>query len=168
MEKKFLTSKEVIQLLNISQRTLTRKVSSGEFEVRRKKRKLIFPSEQFKPFLNEGESQKETKEEGFKLIEKTTEVLTKQLEEKDKQIQELQKQIKEKDIYHHQQIIQQQALTRQLQDRFLLLDQPQGSQKDQPKKRKKTKKKTKKKETTQPKQKPKQDKQGFWNWFLGK
>jgi len=171
MEGNFLTSKEVIQLLNISQRTLTRKVTSGELKATKKKGKLHFPKDQFKGIVEKQEDNTtkifealqelkgiQDKDQSFKTIEKSFEALEKQLEVKDKEIGKLQEQLKEKDSFHHQQIVQQQALTRQIQDKFLLLDQPKAKTT-----KRKTKRKATKKEAT-PQPKPK-EKKGFWSWL---
>ncbi len=183
MEGNFLTSKEVIQLLNISQRTLTRKVTSGELKATRKKGKLHFPKDQFKGIVEKQEDNTtkifealqelksiQDNDQSFKTVEKSFEALQKQLEIKDKEIERLQEQIKEKDLYHHQQLVQQQGLTKQLQDRFLMLEQPDSNKpKAKPKKRKKKKKKdgsNKKQQAKNVANDQKKERKGFLKWLL--
>jgi len=194
MEGEFLTSKEVIQLLNISTRTLTRKVASGDLKATRKKGKLLFPKEQFKGVVEKQEDslskmneaiqnlkeefrREATKDNGtIKAMERLQEELKREIEDKRKLLESYSQQIQEKDknyidqlkvkdtqIQELQKLVdQQQILTKQLQDKFLLLDQPRAEPVKEKPKRKANKKATNSKAKTQPKPK---GKKGFWRWL---
>ncbi len=148
--KTHYTRKELRDLLRTSDRTITRKIKSGEFKHILRNGKQYFPKEQFE----------EVEQKDKTIVDNTFEMLKEQLEIKDRQIKELQEQLKEKEQNHHQQMIQQQTLQKGLQDRFLFLEQPKPTGSAGSKKKKKVQVKAKTKKETK-KEVPKKEK-GFW------
>jgi len=105
--KPYLTRKEVIELLKVSDRTITRKIRRGELKAVIKDKKQVFPSEQF--------DNVQAQEKG--VLENVIEVLQEQLREKDKQIERLQEQVKKQsELVQNEQVI-----SKTFQDKFLLL-----------------------------------------------
>lgn len=105
--KPYLTRKEVIELLQVSDRTVSRKIKRGELKAVIRDKKQVFPSEQFENI--------KPQEKG--VLDSVIEVLQEQLKEKDKQIEKLQEQIrKDSDLIQNEQII-----SKTFQDKFLLL-----------------------------------------------
>jgi len=147
MNKDFLTRQEVARLLNVSTRTVSRKVKSGKILAVRHKGKLRFPVSQFEDVKT---AQKESKH----LLLDT---LQKQIEEKDIQIRKLQEdttikalqeQLKEKDKQIERLQIalnNQQGLTKDITEKILYLPRPEEKQEVVVKESKKHQKKTKKK-----------------------
>lgn len=105
--KPYLTRKEVIELLQVSDRTVSRKIKRGELKAVIRDKKQVFPSEQFENI--------KPQEKG--VLDGVIEVLQEQLKEKDKQIEKLQEQIrKDSDLIQNEQVI-----SKTFQDKFLLL-----------------------------------------------
>lgn len=105
--KPYLTRKEVIELLQVSDRTVSRKIKRGELKAVIRDKKQVFPSEQFENIKPQDKG----------VLDSVIEVLQEQLKEKDKQIEKLQEQIrKDSDLIQNEQVI-----SKTFQDKFLLL-----------------------------------------------
>lgn len=105
--KPYLTRKEVIELLQVSDRTVSRKIKRGELKVVIRDKKQVFPLEQFENIKPQDKG----------VLDSVIEVLQEQLKEKDKQIEKLQEQIrKDSDLIQNEQVI-----SKTFQDKFLLL-----------------------------------------------
>jgi len=130
--KPYLTRKEVIELLQVSDRTVSRKIKRGELKAIIRDKKQVFPSEQFEDI--------KPQEKG--VLDSVIDVLQEQLKEKDKQIERLQEQVKKQsDLIQNEQVI-----SKTFQDKFLLLPEKTESNKTQLKTQKPRKKPEKKPE----------------------
>ena len=135
--KPYLTRKEVIELLQVSDRTVSRKIKRGELKVVIRDKKQVFPLEQFENIKPQDKG----------VLDGVIEVLQEQLKEKDKQIEKLQEQIrKDSDLIQNEQVI-----SKTFQDKFLLLPERTEPSKTQPKTQKPRKK---------PEQKPEKNVKG--------
>lgn len=153
--KPYLTRKEVIELLQVSDRTISRKLKKGELKAVVKDKKQVFPSEQFENI--------KPQEKG--VLDNVIEVLQEQLREKDKQIERLQEQVKKQsDLIQNEQVI-----SKTFQDKFLLLPERTEQRKVKPKTQRKTQKprqKPEEKRENGKKRKPKSNrKRGFFQMF---
>ena len=147
-EVSYFTTKEVASVLGVSGRTVSRRVKKGELKFQKRKGKLFFPKEQFQ--------ETEKQERVDDTLQSVLGTLQKQLDEKDSQIQTLTKLVEN-----------QQVLTKDLQEKLLLL--PEFSQtseaKPKPKPKKVVKRKPKKK--PKPKKKEPEKEKGFWEEIFG-
>jgi peptidoglycan hydrolase CwlO-like protein len=131
--KEYYTRKEVRTILACSDRTITRKINSGELIVEKKGRKHYFPKDQFN----------EIKENETDATKQLIQTLQDQIQEKDRQLRERDKQIekmqndttitaleqqlveKDKQLDNLQRALYtQQGLTKDITDKILQLPQP--------------------------------------------
>lgn len=105
--KPYLTRKEVIELLQVSDRTVSRKIKRGELKAVIRDKKQVFPSEQFENIKPQDKG----------VLDSVIEVLQEQLREKGEQLKEKDKQIEKlAGLLQNEQVI-----SKTFQDSFLLL-----------------------------------------------
>jgi len=112
--KPYLTRKEVIELLQVSDRTVSRKIKRGELKAVIRDKKQVFPSEQFE---NIKPQERGVLDNVIEVLQEQLREKGEQLKEKDKQIERLQEQVKKQsDLIQNEQVI-----SKTFQDKFLLL-----------------------------------------------
>lgn len=117
MKKLFLNRKEVTELLGVSDRTVTRKIKSGELKVVTKNKKQLFPKEQFESIEKKDQN---TFESVIEILQEQLQDKQQQLQEKDKQIEQLQERLKEQgELVRNEQV-----LSKGLQEKLILLPEP--------------------------------------------
>ncbi len=109
-KKLFLTRKEVSDLLGISERTVFRKVKSGQIKVVTRNGKQLFPKEQFNDLEAKESNVYDTL---VSSLQKQIGTLEKEIEVKNQQIEKLQLALNN-----------QQGLTKDITDKILSLPEP--------------------------------------------